>query len=244
MAAGLCAGFTSLIGQVMPNWAESSFWSVVYNLLGLVNSAFLAYLPAWAGYRAAERFGATPILGGMLGMITGLDGINQTAKVLGLFDEAVPLDSILRAGRGGVLAAVLGVWVLAKVEKWVRKRMPDSLDITFTPICTLTHLPDPLHPGHYARYRLPLHRTVLGRGEAVHERRADRPHHCRLCGYCSCSCPWWPWVCTMVWWLCTLCSWQPLATLPCIRLWLWLVLARWALPSLSGSRLRSAATTV
>lgn len=45
VAAGLCAGFTSLIGQVMPNWAESSFWSVVYNLLGLVNSAFLAYLP-------------------------------------------------------------------------------------------------------------------------------------------------------------------------------------------------------
>lgn len=137
VAAGLCAGFTSLIGQVMLNWAESSFWSVVYNLLGLVNSAFLAYLPAWAGYRAAERFGATPILGGMLGMITGLDGINQIAKVLGLFDEAVPLDSILRAGRGGVLAAVLGVWVLAKVEKWVRKRMPDSLDIMFTPICTL-----------------------------------------------------------------------------------------------------------
>ena len=60
VAAGLCAGFTSLIGQVMPNWAESSFWSVVYNLLGLVNSAFLAYLPAWAGYRAAERFGAPP----------------------------------------------------------------------------------------------------------------------------------------------------------------------------------------
>ena len=107
------------------------------SLLGLVNSAFLAYLPAWAGYRAAERFGATPILGGMLGMITGLDGINQIAKVLGLFDEAVPLDSILRAGRGGVLAAVLGVWVLARVEKWVRKRMPDSLDIMFTPICTL-----------------------------------------------------------------------------------------------------------
>lgn len=32
---------------------------------------------------------------------------------------------------------MLGVWVLAKVEKWVRKRMPDSLDIMFTPICTL-----------------------------------------------------------------------------------------------------------
>ena len=60
----------------------------------------------------AEKFGGTPILGGMLGMITGLEGINKISSILGLFNEAVPLDSILRAGRGGVLAVVLGAWCL------------------------------------------------------------------------------------------------------------------------------------
>ena len=59
------------------------------------------------------------------------------SRVLGLFNEEVPLNAILRAGRGGVLAAVIGVWVLAKVEKRVRKHMPDSLDIVFTPLLTL-----------------------------------------------------------------------------------------------------------
>lgn len=137
IAAGLCAGLASLMTQVMPNYAESSFWSVVYNLLSLINAAFLSYLTAWAGYRAAEKFGATPILGGMLGMITGLDGINKISNIVGLFDNEVPLDSILRAGRGGVLAAIIGVWCLAQVEKFIRKRMPDALDIVFTPLLTL-----------------------------------------------------------------------------------------------------------
>ncbi len=137
IAAGLCSGLATLMTQVMPNYAESSFWSIVYNLLALINAAFLSYLTAWAGYRAAEKFGATPILGGMLGMITGLGNIDTISQILGLYDEVQPLDSILRAGRGGVLAAVIGVWCLSYVEKFIRKYMPESLDIMFTPLLTL-----------------------------------------------------------------------------------------------------------
>ena len=137
IAAGLCSGLATLMTQVMPNYAESSFWSIVYNLLALINAAFLSYLTAWAGYRAAEKFGATPILGGMLGMITGLGNIDTISRILGLYDEVQPLDSILRAGRGGVLAAVIGVWCLSYVEKFIRKYMPESLDIMFTPLLTL-----------------------------------------------------------------------------------------------------------
>ena len=137
IAAGLCSGLATLMTQVMPGYAESPFWSIVYNLLALINAAFLSYLTAWAGYRAAEKFGATPILGGMLGMITGLGNIDTISQILGLYDAAQPLDSILRAGRGGVLAAVIGVWCLSYVEKFVRKYMPESLDIMFTPLLTL-----------------------------------------------------------------------------------------------------------
>ncbi len=137
IAAGLCAGIATLIAQLNPNYAENTVLNVIYNLLGCINAAFLSYLTAWAGYRAAEKFGATPILGGMLGMITSLGQINNISTAVGLFNEASPLDSILRAGRGGVLAVIIGVWCLAKIEKWVRSKMPDSLDIVFTPLCTL-----------------------------------------------------------------------------------------------------------
>lgn len=137
IAAGICAGVSTFIQQLVPGWADSKTWTVVINLLGLINSSFLAYLTAWAGYRAAEKFGGTPILGGMLGMITGLAQINTISAAVGLYNDASPLDAILRAGRGGVLAAVIGVWVLVKVEKAIRSKMPDSLDIVFTPLLSL-----------------------------------------------------------------------------------------------------------
>lgn len=137
IAAGLCAGLATLLAQAMPNYADVPAWSVVYSVLSCINTSFMIYITAWAGYRSAERFGGTPILGGMLGMVTTLEGINDIARAVGLFNEAQPLDAILRTGRGGVLAAVVGAWALCKVERFVRSKMPDALDVVFTPLLTL-----------------------------------------------------------------------------------------------------------
>ena len=137
ITAGLCAGFASLIAQTVPDYGDKKVWSIIWQLLTVINLSFMSYLTAWAGYRAAERFGATPILGGMLGMITTLDGINQIALLLGLYNEQSPLDSVLRAGKGGVLAVIIGVFLLAKVEKKIRSWMPESIDVIFTPLLTL-----------------------------------------------------------------------------------------------------------
>ena len=137
VAAGMCAGFASLIAQLVPGYAGKPALSVVYNLLSGVNAAFMTYLTAWAGYRAAEAFGGTPILGGMVGMFTTLGQVDAISKIIGLYDEAQPLNAILRAGRGGILAAIIGVWIMCKIERAVRKRMPDALDVVFTPLLTL-----------------------------------------------------------------------------------------------------------
>lgn len=137
VAAGICSGMATLVTQVVPGYAEDPVWGVVYNLLSLINASFLTYITAWAGYRAAERFGGTPILGGMLGMITSLSNIDSIAQLVGLYNDAQPLDAILRSGRGGVLAAIIGVWCLCHVERWIRNHIPDSLDIVFTPLLTL-----------------------------------------------------------------------------------------------------------
>ena len=137
ITAGLCAGFASLIAQAVPDYNDKKVWSLIWQLLTVLNLSFMSYLTAWAGYRAAEKFGATPILGGMLGMITTLDGINQISLLLGLYNEESPLDSVLRAGKGGVLAVIIGVFLLSKVEKKIRSWMPESVDIIFTPLLTL-----------------------------------------------------------------------------------------------------------
>ena len=137
ICAGLCAGFASLISQAVPDYGDNKIWAFVYQILSLIHSAMMTFLTAWAGYRAAERFGGTPILGGMLGMITSLDGINQIASIMGLYNAEVPLDSILCSGKGGVLAVIAGALLIAHVEKAIRYVMPRSVDVVFTPLLTL-----------------------------------------------------------------------------------------------------------
>lgn len=136
-AAGICAGLASLLSQLIPSYAGSPALSVLYNLLAGINTAFMTYLTAWTGYRTAEAFGGTPILGGMVGMFTTLGQVDAISKALGLYDEAQPLNAILRAGRGGVLAAVIGVWLMCKIESAIRRRMPDALDTVLSPLLTL-----------------------------------------------------------------------------------------------------------
>ena len=137
ITAGLCGAAASLISQTVPNYAESNIWALIYQILSLINTAMMSFLTAWAGYRAAERFGGTPILGGMLGMITSLDGINQIASIMGLYNSAVPLDSVLSSGKGGVLAVIAGALLIAIVEKTIRSAMPASIDVVFTPLLTM-----------------------------------------------------------------------------------------------------------
>ena len=137
ICAGLCGGFASLIGQTVSNLTDNSLWGFVYQVLSLINTAMMSFLTAWAGYRAAQRFGGTPILGGMLGMITSLDGINRISAILGLYNQAVPLDSVLCSGKGGVLAVIAGALLIAYVEKAIRSVMPRSIDVVFTPLLTM-----------------------------------------------------------------------------------------------------------
>lgn len=135
--SGLCSGFAALIAQFVPGYGEIPVMAALYQLLSLVNTAFFGFMPAWVGFSACKCFGGTPILGGMLGMITGLDGIDLLSRTAGLYNAADPAGSILCSGRGGVLAAILGAWLLAGVERWLRRRMPKHLDMVATPFCAL-----------------------------------------------------------------------------------------------------------
>lgn len=137
ICAGLCAGIASLISQAVPHYADVPVWAFIYQILTLIHSSMMTFLTAWAGYRASERFGGTPILGGMLGMITSLEGINFIAMLMGLYNTEVPLDSILRSGKGGVLAVIAGALLVSYVEKAIRAGMPKSIDVVFTPLLTM-----------------------------------------------------------------------------------------------------------
>ena len=137
IVSGICGSFAMIIQQLVPGYSDDAFWGCLYNLLFLIQQSLLTYLTAWTGYRAAEQFGGTPILGGMLGMITSMSNINNIATFLGLYNADAPLSSVLMAGKGGVLAVVVGVFLLVKVEHFVDSRMPDVLKVIGTPLITM-----------------------------------------------------------------------------------------------------------
>lgn len=138
IAAGLFNGFGSLIGQLLAEGTLSgSFWTITQLLFGLIGSAFLAWFAIYTGISAAQIFGATPAMGGMIGGISIGMNIVEISTLLGLYNREVPLQSILTTGKGGIIGVIFGVWVLSRVEKAIRRYMPDVLDLVVTPFCSL-----------------------------------------------------------------------------------------------------------
>lgn len=141
IAAGLFNGIASLLGQLMAGneayAAGTGFWFMFSTLCSLFGSAFLGYFAIYTGVNAAKVFGATPALGGMIGGISIGSQIVTISTSLGLYNQEVPLESVLTTGKGGIIGVIIGVWILAKVEKFIRKHVPDVLDLIVTPLVTL-----------------------------------------------------------------------------------------------------------
>ena len=139
IAAGLFNGIASLMGQLFPE-AIASGTGVVFiiqTLCSLFGASFLSYFAIYTGVNAAKQFGATPALGGMIGGISIGAQIVTISTLLGLYNVEVPLNSILTTGKGGIIGVIVGVWLLSKVEKFVRKHTPDVLDLIVTPLISL-----------------------------------------------------------------------------------------------------------
>lgn len=139
IAAGLFNGFASLIGQAAKEQVATGagFWFMTQTIFSMIGGAFLSYFAIYTGINAARKFGATAALGGMLGAMSIMPQIVTISTALGLYNADVPLESILTTGKGGIVGVIFGVWLLSKVERFVRKIVPDVLDLIVTPVVTL-----------------------------------------------------------------------------------------------------------
>lgn len=140
IAAGLFSGFGGLITNLQSTGSlnpDSTTWNLIELIFQLLGNSFLTYFVIFTGINAAKQFGATHALGGMVGAITILPQIDAISQMFGLYNVDNPLNSLLRTGKGGVIGVIIGVYLLAKIEKWIRKRVPDTLDLIATPVITL-----------------------------------------------------------------------------------------------------------
>ncbi|QQK78055.1 PTS transporter subunit EIIC [Salicibibacter cibarius] len=122
IASGLINGGAGLAENLGVD--EQTTWLQMAQVIGGGLFAFLSILVGWT---TAREFGGTPALGAVAGILI----INPELEAITLFgDELV-------AGQGGVFAALLAAWVMAMVERFVRKFVPAALDILLTPFITV-----------------------------------------------------------------------------------------------------------
>ncbi|MBE6052788.1 MAG: PTS glucose transporter subunit IIB [Clostridium sartagoforme] len=139
IAAGIFNGLGSLIStlQGQGTLPAEGFWKATQLMFALIGGGFLSYFAIYTGINSAKQFGATEALGGMIGAISISSNIVALSTMMGLYNEEVPLNSILTTGKGGIIGVIFGVYILAKLEKAIRKRVPDVLDLILTPLLTL-----------------------------------------------------------------------------------------------------------
>lgn len=99
-------------------------WMQILLLLGSVVFASLGILVGW---NTAKEFGGTPVLGAIAGMFL----FSPLLADITIYGEA------LTPGRGGLFGVILAAWLMTFVEKNVRRVMPNSIDILFTPLITV-----------------------------------------------------------------------------------------------------------
>ncbi|RSD25136.1 PTS transporter subunit EIIC [Mesobacillus subterraneus] len=123
VASGLIAGITNVIVRSEIIDPESAF----IQILNLIGWGIFGYLGVFVGINTAREFGGSPALGGAAGILI----INPGLANITLFGEA------LVPGRGGLIGVMLAAVFIAWLEKRIRKFVPASLDIIFTPTLSL-----------------------------------------------------------------------------------------------------------
>ena len=107
----------------------------------LIDTAF-SFLPALVTYSVMKRFGASPALGIVIGLMLvapQLPNANQVASgsVEPIYLSLMGLNIPIIGYQGSVLPALILGAIATKIEKGLRKIVPDVLDLIVTPFITL-----------------------------------------------------------------------------------------------------------
>lgn len=151
VATGLLMGLVEALDKIPGLGFAGSPWA---GFLGLVSNTAFVFLPALVAVSAARVFGANPFLAAVMGLmmihpglLNGWNAGNKEAinAFFGVTDGVIPAWNIFgpilpvpRMGyQGHVIPVILSIYVMAKIEKAIRKVVPEILDLFLTPLSTL-----------------------------------------------------------------------------------------------------------
>lgn len=140
IACGLVVAIANVWKVIDPSVVENA-WFLLFAALGTIVVGALNLI---VGANTAREFGGTPVLGVIAGAVPylpALAGIPATTTAAGAAVDAqpliLPLIGELRPALGGVIGVIVTAWFFTVIEKWLRKRVPASIDLFVVPVVTL-----------------------------------------------------------------------------------------------------------
>ena len=99
VGTGIVAGIAAVLSNlVVAGDLNAATWQQYIDIMNILKNALFAYLTIYVGINAANEFGATPTLGGVIGGVVMLTGMNPENPIKNIF-TGQPLS----AGQGGML---------------------------------------------------------------------------------------------------------------------------------------------
>ncbi len=150
IVGGLILGFRNILEAVPMGWLDgqtivevSQFWAGANSFLWLIGEAIFHFLPVGITWSVAKKMGTTQILGIVLGITLVSPQLLNAYAVAGTAAAEVPvwdfgyftIDMI--GYQAQVIPAMLAGFLLAYLELWLRKVIPQSISMIFVPFFAL-----------------------------------------------------------------------------------------------------------
>lgn len=137
IGAGLLLGFATLFQQLFITGVSepNTFVVELVNYMKVFSKGLFSFLSILIGYNAAKAFGGSGINGAIIASLFIL-GYNPEAKA-GIYSGMSTFFGLGIDPRGNIIGVLIAAIVGAKVEQWVRKFIPDNLDMILTSTVTL-----------------------------------------------------------------------------------------------------------
>ena len=141
LAAALLSGLTGVLNQWDVVEGNATLFAI-NKLVSLASNGIFSILPLAVCYSACKRYGGKPILGLVMGAImldSSLANAYDAAK--GIVDvQAISLfgfDIELVGFQGGIIIALMMGFVIAKLDIFFDKKIPDVVKLLFSPMCSV-----------------------------------------------------------------------------------------------------------
>ena len=141
LAAALLMGVTGILGN-FDIVKENQTLYAINRLASLASTGIFAILPMAVCYSAVKRFGGNPVLGMVVGAIM-LD--SSLANAYSAAQGTVDVETIHLFGlpiemvgfQGGIIVALMIGFVVAKLDVYFNKKVPNSVKLLLAPILTV-----------------------------------------------------------------------------------------------------------